>query len=305
MESTLLKTFVVVAECRSFSKAAMELGTNQSTVSRHIMALEAIAGVNLFDRVARRVALSSAGEQLLEAAHAVLNATEAFSNRSRELASGEQTWIRLGATIQTIQSFASPLSKKFCKLESNCSFDFVEGTSEDLIAWLEEGKLHLALASDPGREPFVGRKLFQLQVDAFVPKSNPLADRSTVDVGELIDERLLLMRPGYMTRNMFDRACRSIGRRPKIHFESHSPQTLAAVANDGHGIALIPSTATGSFSYSNLSTLRVVHRRKPLTHWMSVLWDSRRRLSPAEERFISFLTNTAAPISAIGSFSGH
>lgn len=296
MDSTLLKTFVVVAECRSFSKAAIELGTNQSTVSRHIKALEEIAGVALIDRVARRVALSSAGEQLLESAHTVLRATEAFSHKSRELSSGEQTWIRLGATIQTIQTFASPLSQEFCKLGNACSFDFVEGTSEELITWLEEGKLHLALASDPGREPLVGRKLFPLQVDAFVPKSHPLAGGCSVDIKELIGERLLLMRPGYMTRDMFDRACRSIGRKPQIHFESHSPQTLAAVANDGHGIALIPSTATDSFNLPNIVARRVMHGRKPLSHWMSALWDSRRCLSHAEERFINFLATAADPV---------
>ena len=64
MDVRLVKTFVVVARCASFSEAARELGYTQSAVSQQVAALERDLGVALLHR--RPVALTSAGTRLLE-----------------------------------------------------------------------------------------------------------------------------------------------------------------------------------------------------------------------------------------------
>jgi len=60
-----LSAFVVVAELRSFAKAAARLGLSRSRVSETIQALEERLGVRLLNRTTRSVAVTDAGERLL------------------------------------------------------------------------------------------------------------------------------------------------------------------------------------------------------------------------------------------------
>lgn len=61
MEIRHLKTFLTVARLLSFNKAAERLHYAQSSISAQIQALETELGVQLFDRLGRRILLTEAG----------------------------------------------------------------------------------------------------------------------------------------------------------------------------------------------------------------------------------------------------
>jgi DNA-binding transcriptional LysR family regulator len=61
----ILATFLVIAEERSFTKAAKRLGVSPSAMSHAILRLEEGLGVRLLSRTTRSVAPTEAGEQLL------------------------------------------------------------------------------------------------------------------------------------------------------------------------------------------------------------------------------------------------
>ena len=56
-----MQAFARVVETGSFTKAADELSLTQSAVSRQVQALEALLGVDLFNREGRRIELTAAG----------------------------------------------------------------------------------------------------------------------------------------------------------------------------------------------------------------------------------------------------
>src|SRR5688572_33360569 len=72
VELRQLETFRAVATGLSFTRAAAALGYAQSSVTAQIQALEAELGARLFDRLGRRIALTDAGERLLEYADRLL-----------------------------------------------------------------------------------------------------------------------------------------------------------------------------------------------------------------------------------------
>ncbi len=80
-----LTAFAAVAEHRSFTKAAAHLGISALSVSGAVRSLEEDFGVRLLNRTTRRVALTDAGEQLLD----LLN--PAFANIDKAY------WSRCGA----------------------------------------------------------------------------------------------------------------------------------------------------------------------------------------------------------------
>lgn len=61
MEIRQLRTFQTVAKFLSFNRAANELHYAQSSISAQIQALEEELGVQLFDRLGRRIMLTEAG----------------------------------------------------------------------------------------------------------------------------------------------------------------------------------------------------------------------------------------------------
>ena len=76
MEFRQLRTFRVVADHLSFTKAAEQLFMAQSSVSAQIRALEEELEVKLFDRIGRRVLITDAGRKLFAYARRMEGMTE-------------------------------------------------------------------------------------------------------------------------------------------------------------------------------------------------------------------------------------
>src|SRR4051812_21536603 len=76
VELRQLETFRAVATALSFTRAAAALGYAQSSVTAQIQALETELGVRLFDRLGRHVALTDAGDRLLQYAERLLSLAE-------------------------------------------------------------------------------------------------------------------------------------------------------------------------------------------------------------------------------------
>ncbi|WP_366658150.1 LysR family transcriptional regulator [Fodinicurvata sp. EGI_FJ10296] len=281
---THLQDFAAVATNKSFSRAATALGSNQSSVSRSIMHLEETIGVRLFDRIGRTVTLTANGDRLLKLARDVIAAQYALAQGAQELSSGRKGVIRIGATIQTIQSRLSPLVSSFRARFPDVDVFFVEDTTEVLVRKLEDGDLDLAIGWAPADSPIKGLRLFTLWAQAVIPKSHPLSDRQSIDVDSLAGERLLIMRRGYMTREMFEGICQLRGIRTIPILESHNPHALVAMSNDGHGIAIVPSTVGAMPPDVRVAELTEGGRR--LAHDMMILWDSRRHQSDLCHAFV-------------------
>src|ERR1700741_4111660 len=84
-----LHTFVAIAEAGGIHRAVARLNLSQPAASRQIHALEAELGVPLFDRVGRRVQLTSEGQDLLRRSRRILTEVQSLTERARALKKGE------------------------------------------------------------------------------------------------------------------------------------------------------------------------------------------------------------------------
>ncbi len=96
----------------------------------------------------------------------------------------------------------------------------------------------------------------------------------TIDIGRLAPHSLLLLDPSFVFRRAFDAACRLANLTPNIYIESHTPQTLLALAEAGHGVAIIPSQL--QTRHYDLRIVAVTYRGRPLRTPMVILWDKQR-----------------------------
>ncbi|MDQ8698313.1 LysR family transcriptional regulator [Hyphomicrobium sp. LHD-15] len=93
-----MRTFVRVAERGNLSAVARELGTGQSTVTRHLRELEAAVGAPLLSRTTRRVALTDEGRGYYAHCVQILRLVEKATEEVRETRGAPAGTIRISCT---------------------------------------------------------------------------------------------------------------------------------------------------------------------------------------------------------------
>src|SRR6266480_4331624 len=80
-----LRTFVAIVDAGGVHRAAARLHLSQPAVSRQIQQLESDLGVALFDRIGRRLQLTSEGDDLLRRSRRLLAEADSFTERADAL----------------------------------------------------------------------------------------------------------------------------------------------------------------------------------------------------------------------------
>ncbi|OYX94481.1 MAG: LuxR family transcriptional regulator [Novosphingobium sp. 17-62-19] len=158
----LLQAFVEIVDAGSFTAAAHRLNSTQSTLSQQISRLENAVRFSLFDRSARPVTLTPAGERLIGYARRIL----ALQNEAAALLtdpSGSRS-LRVGLPDDLMTSAICHAFAQFTTSHPEIRLDVTTGLSRDLAHRFREGELDIALVKEP-----------QAQSDARASFREPLA----------------------------------------------------------------------------------------------------------------------------------
>lgn len=284
MELRHLRYFVAVADAGSVSQAAAQLRLTQPALSRQLRDLEGELGLPLFDRIGRRLRLTAPGESLLGRAREILRSAEAMREQAGALAGGREGTLRLGATAQTIESLVSPYLVGFRRAWPGVDVRLIEEGGMRLKERVARGELHLALGAVPAGEDLRARPLFPVWVLAVMARRHPLARRQALEVADLADDTVLLLRRDFASRLRFDAACDAAGVRPAILLEAGDPHALVSLARGGHGIAVIPSTTL--FSRAGLHVAPLMRAGRAVGGSTAIVWDGRRHLPAYAHAFV-------------------
>jgi LysR family transcriptional regulator, cyn operon transcriptional activator len=276
-----LQAFVAIVDSGGFTRAAARLNLSQPALSRQIRALETDLGTTLFERVGRRMKLSSQGEDLLRRSRRLLAESEALIERAHMLKVGETGILRVGATPHVIENLLARFLTSYSRKHPGVEVHLVEDGGTRLHERLARGDVHLVMGPEGGR--FASRLLYpMLAIAALVPR-HPLARGVSLEISRLADEPLLVLRRGFASREWFDAACSVAHVRQRVLLESAAPHTLLALAATGYGIAIIPSNAQVP---RGIRALPLVHRGASVGRWATVAWDAARFLAPYAASFI-------------------
>lgn len=286
------RTFVTVAELGTVSKAAARLHIAQPALSRQIGNLEQDLGLKLFDRVGRRLVLTGAGEQLLGDCRGLLSYASAIGERAQLLRRGDAGTLSVAASTQFIEAVMCDFLRRYAQSYPDVRVKLTEAVAwSDTLGMLERGEIHigqnLLRAVPPGDPRFAAHPLEE--VDLLGAWRGPLAlgKNGAVEIARLSSHPLLLLDTSFVSRRTFDATCRLAGAEPNVVFESRTPHTLLAMAEKGHGVAIVPS-AVRIDRYS-LRVVRVIYRRRPLREPLALFWDKRRPLPQYAASFCAML----------------
>jgi len=184
-----LRSFVAVAEERNFTRAAERLHLAQPALSVQIRQLEERMGVRLVERTTRRVALTPAGEALLERARALLDGVASAVQQVQDTAAGRTGRLRVGLGATASLDLAPVALRAFAAAVPNADisvhdvrFDDPSGgvrdrTTDVAIVWtpLDETGLDLEPLSEEPRRVVLAR-------------DHRLADARRIAVDDLLGE---------------------------------------------------------------------------------------------------------------------
>jgi DNA-binding transcriptional LysR family regulator len=131
-----IEAFLRVAERRSFSAAAADLGVSPSAISQTVKALEARVGAPLFMRTTRSVGLTQAGEMFLErAAPAYTGLADAYE-AARNLGNRPAGRLRINLMRGAVQPLFEPIIAGFCETYPDIELEIY---ADDALADLSAG----------------------------------------------------------------------------------------------------------------------------------------------------------------------
>jgi LysR family nitrogen assimilation transcriptional regulator len=273
-------TFVTVAELGTVSKAALRLRIAQPALSRQIIDLERELGLRLFDRVGRRLLLTGEGEQMIAGCRVLLNCAGDVKEQAQLLRHGDRGVLKVAGSPQHIESVLAGFLLRYAKRYPNVQVRISEGTGSEIQTLLERGEVHLGQnllhAVKLDERYFGSLPLGSVELLAACHPSTGIGSHRTMDLARLVEFPLLLMDSGFGFRRAFDAASRMARLKPNIAFESRNPHTLLALAEAGHGVAIVPSQL--QCHRYRLRIVGLTYEGRSLREPLTISWDKRRPL---------------------------
>src|SRR5215469_4313493 len=143
--SRQLRAFLLVAQHKSFSRAAGALFITPSGLSVLIRELETQLGVRLFDRTTRHVALTASGADLLTVAQRNLQELDGVMSRIGRSRSQTAVSLSIGAPPLLMASILAPVIREFRSHRPELRFQLFDGATSTIMEKVESGELDMGL----------------------------------------------------------------------------------------------------------------------------------------------------------------
>jgi DNA-binding transcriptional LysR family regulator len=184
----------------------------------------------------------------------------------------------------------------FMRQHPHLELTLVERVSGVLLKMLEAGEVHVACILVPTERPEIPqdifiREVYYRQLVVVVSPGHRFAQRTSVTLEEVAQERLILTTPEEAPRRVVDRAFLAHGLQPQVSFEADDPMTLIGLAAEGIAIGI-----TGDH-IARRNADRVVAVTIPgieLRYSMALAWSGRGPHTRAVSTFLDFASEWLA-----------
>lgn len=236
MELRTLRYVLAIADAGSVMAAADRLHLTQPSLSRQIRRLERELRFEIFTRGAGALRPSPAGRRFLPLARELVEHAEATRRAAGAIASGSLRDIVIAATPTTLTDVIAPF---IATLAVQDPWPVVRAVpSDEVHAALGRG-CDLSVGPHPVPAGLSGLVVAHLPVLAQVPPGHRWAGRTTVSLGELVTEPLLVQTRGAHSRQFLESALAADELAvPDLH-ELDSGEVAMALAASGRGVAVV------------------------------------------------------------------
>ena len=238
----LLRAFVAVVECNGYTSAAHHLHRTQAAISQQIARLEDCTGVDLFEKPARPLKLTSSGKVLLGYARRLLALNnEAMDTLRPGIVNGS---VRMGATNFYATTVLPSLLAEFSELYPGIHIDLQVGVAEEM-------QRKLGPAFDLTINAFQGG-----EGNGVLLRKDPVvwATSAKASAHHKQPLPLALLPQGSLLRRWAEEALTTAGRRWTVVQESSSVEVLKASVLAGLAVGVFQEATMGAVADVRLLT---------------------------------------------------
>jgi len=239
--SRQLRGFHLVAQHRSFSRAAESLFITPSGLSVLIRELENQLGFRLFDRTTRQVHLTPLGSDLLAATRHTLQEFDAAVSRLNQAAKGVPKSIAIGVTPLMAANVLPQAIREFRGQRPDLRIRLFDGDLKAILRRVERGRLDMGVGifkSMPGirHTPFFRFSLVLIRAG----QPGTLV-RAAMPWAALDGQALISLAPDNPTQQLIDLQLAKAGLKCPQETVVNLLDTQMALVEANEGVAIIPS----------------------------------------------------------------
>lgn len=284
-----LKIFTEVCRTGSITRAAENLYMAQPAVSVAIAELEKNYGIQLFERINKRLVITEIGRRMYDEASLVLNAFSAFEEHAKRESSHEK--LRLGSSLTVgkymIPRIAADITHAFPDVQISIKIHQTRLIEEMVL----RGELDFALIeSGASGEALTEIPFYEDRLVAVCAKDYPAADE--LSAKELAGHRFFLREKGSAARDYFDQYCAREKIRIEPAVESVSTQAIIQCLTGLVGISILSYHIVKAFlSDGTLRQIRI--ENADFTRTYNVIMRNNKRLTAAQKQILQLCLKSA------------
>jgi DNA-binding transcriptional LysR family regulator len=233
-----LEVFLATAHHENVTRAAAELAMSQSAASGSLKELEEQFGIQLFDRVGKRLRLSELGRQLRPQAETLLGQARAFEAAM----SGDNTMGRLniGATMTIGNYLAVTMIADFRKHYSGADVVLNVANTESIAAGVAGFELDMGMIEGEFHHPELETLHWRAdELVVFAAPGHPLATGTALSDQDLVSMPWIVRERGSGTRQTFDRAMHGLLPDLDITMELQHTEAIKRAVEAGLGVGCL------------------------------------------------------------------
>ena len=285
MEMNQLEVLAVVAEEKSFSRAAEVLHRTQPAISQAVQRLEQEIGEKLFDRSSKNGTLTLAGEVLLDYAKQMLNLRQTARNAIKEMRDLHHGKVTISANEHTV-FYLLPVIQEFRRLYPLVKIEVQRGVASRIPKEVLAREVELGIISfKPNDKSVNSTPVLVDELTLIVSPQHPLANRKSVSVKELGVETFVAHNAPSPYRQKVIETFDKHQTKLHIAIELPSLEAIKRLVEKGVGVALVPKlTAQNEITNGQLHAVSV--REMKLERKLNIIYRRNSVLSHAAKSFL-------------------
>jgi len=247
MELSQLRAILALSELGSISKAADYLHLSAPAVFAQIRQLEEQVGAKLYERVGRRLALTSQGKRLAACARQMLQVhDEALAALRGQNGTGVRV-LRIGCGPHSSVCIMPHLLRAFLNVHPGTEIRLATGDDEFLLREARSGSLDAILISLPlGRTELEEHPLWAYEMVFAVPRTAARGKRRRPKLTDLREEPFIRYHRPVVVDAAIHKLSQEAGFKPKVVMEHDNPDSIRELVKLGIGYAALPSASWSS-----------------------------------------------------------
>jgi len=290
MDFKNIQTFIKVAELKSFSLAASELGYSQSAVSTQISNLENELGHLLFDRIGHKIALTANGITFLQYTQNIQLLTEDLNSQLNGCTDDISGTIRIAMADSICTSIFPKILIDFQKHYSNVKIVIKTGVTSEMFTLLTHNEVDMIFTLDfkIQRPDFIILKESTVNANFYISSKHPLADKTNVNISDIKQYPIYLTEENISYRKKLDDIIAEHNEFIIPTYEIGNVQVIKELILKSYGIGFIPEFVVKK-ELAQKSILPISNPDFPISVWRQLICHKGKALTSAMNALINFI----------------